>query len=218
MTVIPTITGPDAFAAAFSVSRETLSRLTRYAELLATWQKTINLVAPATLDEAWHRHFADSAQLMALVPPDAKTLADLGSGGGFPGLVLAIMLADRGVAVTLIESDQRKGAFLREVARQVAIPVDILSMRIESAETRTRVDAVDVVTARALAPLDRLLGWVAPLFAPHSVALLLKGRDAEIEIADARKRWRFDVELRPSLTAPDARIAVVRHLDANREG
>ena len=129
------IDSPEAFADFFVVSRETVDRLAIYERLLRQWQKAVNLVAPSTLGEIWHRHFADSAQLAALVPPTAKNLADLGSGAGFPGLVLAIMLADRaGFRVRLIESGQRKAAFLAEVSRQVGVPVDILPTRIESDE------------------------------------------------------------------------------------
>ena len=142
---------PDDFAAAFHVSRETIGRLETYERLLRQWQKAVNLVAPASLDAVWHRHFADSAQLLRLAPAEALHWIDLGSGAGFPGLVIAILLADRRrspsppqagrgdqatATVTLIESDTRKAAFLREVARQTAIPagvaVDILSIRAES--------------------------------------------------------------------------------------
>jgi 16S rRNA (guanine527-N7)-methyltransferase len=216
---MPHIGGPEAFAAHFDVSRETIERLSRYADLVRLWQARINLVAPSTLDDLWHRHIADCAQLAELVPTNARALADLGSGGGFPGLVLGIMLAKReGFKTTLIESDQRKAAFLREAVRQLAIPVDILSMRIENRETQLKVGTADVVTARALAPMSRLLGWVAPYLGPKSIALLMKGRGAEREMEDARADWRFDVELQPSLTEADARIVVVRSLTAVKEG
>lgn len=213
------ISGPGAFARRFGVPRETLDRLKLHAELLGEWQPAINLVAPSTLPELWHRHMADSAQLVEEVPFEARTLIDLGSGAGFPGLVLAIMLADRPrLKVTLIESDQRKSAFLREVARQTAIPVDILSTRIETAETQSKVGTGDVVTARALAPLERLLGWCRPYWAPGTVGLFLKGRDVQAELNEAGTRWLFDVALRPSLTEPDARIVIVRRLRAKGEG
>jgi 16S rRNA (guanine527-N7)-methyltransferase len=216
---MPHIGSPEAFAAHFDVSRETIERLSRYADLVRLWQARINLVAPSTLDDLWHRHIADCAQLTEFVPADARVLVDLGSGGGFPGIVLGIMLAEReGFKTTLIESDQRKAAFLREAVRQLAIPVDILSMRIENRETQLKVGIADVVTARALAPLARLLGWVAPYLGPKSIALLMKGRDAEREIQDARVEWRFDVELQPSLTEAVARIVVVRSLTAVKEG
>jgi 16S rRNA (guanine527-N7)-methyltransferase len=209
------VDGPAAFRRAFDVSRETLDRLEAYAALVRLWQPKINLIAPSTVGEIWHRHFADSAQLKDLIPPEAGSLVDLGSGGGFPGMVLAVLLAERSKAtVTLIESDQRKAAFLAEVSRRLFIPVEILSTRIESRETQTRVTPADVVTARALAPMVKLLGWVAPFFGPASVALLMKGRGAEREVAAARSMWRFEAKYRPSRTDAEARIVLVRGLSA----
>lgn len=213
--LLPRIRSADDFAAAFVVSRETVADLESYVSLLKSWQKTINLVAPATLDEVWHRHVADSAQLLALAPSEARYWVDLGSGGGLPGLILAIMLKIRpGARMTLVESDARKVAFLREAARQTSAPVDILCTRIERAATHVRVDEVDVITARALAPLDRLLGLVRPIFGRRATALLPKGRDAESEIAEARRHWRFDGELVASRTDAGARIVVIRELQA----
>jgi 16S rRNA (guanine527-N7)-methyltransferase len=221
-------TGAEAFAATFAVSRETLSRLGRYAELLATWQRAVNLVAAASLEDVWQRHFADSAQLVALAP-DAQRWLDLGSGAGFPGLVVAIVLADLAPAaagsprrVTLIESDRRKAAFLREVARhtglgdgrgRAGVAVDILAERIETVATQATLAAPDVVMARALAPLDRLLGLAAPFFASATVGLFPKGRTAAEEIAAARKLWTFEWDLVPSRTEAGGRIAVIRRLE-----
>ena len=205
------------FERAFGVSRETIERLEVYAALLAKWQKTINLVAPSTVPDVWHRHFADSAQLLALAPAGASKWLDLGSGGGFPGLVIGIMLAERpGSRLTLIESDARKCAFLREVVRQTGlathVAVDIVTDRIELGANTTSVGAVDVVSARALAPLDRLLGWCQPFFGPESVGLLPKGREIQAELAEARKNWRFQAELVASRTQEDGRIVVLREL------
>ena len=218
------VDGPESFGRRFNVSRETVAKLVTYATLLKQWQKTINLVAPGTLDAVWHRHMADSAQLVTLAPPDANSWVDLGSGAGFPGLVLVILLHDRpGQRVTLVESDARKVAFLREVARQVGLSqvgqskasvVDICHARIESASTHARVGKVDVVTARALAPLPKLLGLVQPFCGPTTVALLLKGRDAEHEVDEARADWQFEASLVPSVTDSDARIAVISTLQA----
>jgi 16S rRNA (guanine527-N7)-methyltransferase len=213
------IDGPDAFIREFSVSRETANRLNRYEELLLQWQKAVNLVAPGTLGDIWHRHFADSAQVARLVPAEAQSLMDMGAGGGFPGLVLAIILSEhRSIRVTLVESDIRKGAFLREVARQTGTAVDILSARIEKPETQGKVSQVDVITARALAPLGRLLSLSAPYFAPNSVGLFLKGRDIQGEIDDAKAGWRFDITLVDSVTDAEGRIAVVRNVAAKTEG
>jgi 16S rRNA (guanine527-N7)-methyltransferase len=209
----------DDFARRFSVSRETLERLQTYESLLRQWQKTINLVAASTLDSVWSRHFADSAQLLALAPPDAKRWLDLGSGAGFPGLVLALMLVGReGAKVILVESDTRKAAFLGEVARRTGAPVDIRPERIEKAATQAKLAPVDVITARALAPLSRLLDLAAPAFSDETIGLFLKGREAETEIDAAKERWDFVSELHPSLTDSSGRIVVIRALQAKTEG
>jgi 16S rRNA (guanine527-N7)-methyltransferase len=253
------ISGPNDFAAEFGVCQQTLDRLAIYEGLLRQWQKTINLVAPSTLDAIWHRHFADSAQLLALAP-QATTWLDLGSGAGFPGLVVAMMLADKvpsplvgegqgggdcrtsevgipptpnpspqggggcptrgGAAlrprITLIDSNARKCAFQREVVRQTGIShsvtVDILSTRIEAAATQARLRGPDVISARALAPFDKLVALAAPLSPPHTVGLFLKGRDAAAELEAAETMWTFNAELVPSRTDPEARVIVVRNL------
>jgi 16S rRNA (guanine527-N7)-methyltransferase len=231
---LPHIKGPKEFAAQFTVSRETLEYLTTYARLLEQWSKVQDLVAPSTLGDLWHRHMADSAQLLLIadaksdtnraigvqeaagreVAPAAPLLwADLGTGAGFPGMVIAIMNADRpGFRMRLYESNTRKCSFLREVARQTQAPVDILCTRIEESATHPTVPSLHVVTARALAPLESLLGLAAPLLADTTVALFLKGRNALREIEAATRDWRFDVELHPSLTDPDGRIVAIRHL------
>jgi 16S rRNA (guanine527-N7)-methyltransferase len=216
------IATPADFAAAFDVSRETIERLEIYEALLRQWQKAVNLVAPSTLDAVWHRHFADSAQIVRLAPQNARSWVDLGSGAGFPGLVVAILLdgspsprlRGEGMAtrVTLIESDSRKCAFLREVTRKTGVAVDILSTRIELAATQAKVKPPEVVSARALAPLDRLLGLAAPLFTPSTVGVFLKGRDAALEIETAAKAWTFAVEMVPSITEATGRVVVIRDL------
>lgn len=222
--------GPEDFVAAFDVSRETIGRLETYAALLRQWQKAVNLVAPGTLDTVWHRHFADSAQLLHLAPPGPRHWIDLGSGGGFPGLVIAVLLADaaflgrEGAAaprVTLVESDARKAAFLREVVRQTrisagmsgAVAVDILSTRVESVRIKVNVSLPRVICARALAPLDRLLGLAAPLSPPGTMGLMCKGKSISRELLAAQKTWKFDVELVPSVTDRDGRIAVITNLE-----
>ncbi len=206
------------------VSRETLERFNLYESLLKVWQPRINLVANATLPDVWDRHFLDSAQLLPLIPAEARVFVDLGSGGGFPGLVLAILLherrqnegaaggAERPWRFVLVESDVRKCAFLREVARQAGVAVEILSTRIENPETQYKLGIVDVVTARALAPLDRLLGLAAPLFGERAVGLFLKGQGAQAEVEAARSQWAFEALFVPSVTAVDARIVAVRSL------
>ena len=227
------VKGPADFAAAFGVSRETIARLEIYEALLQQWQKAVNLVAARTLEAVWQRHFADSAQLVGLIP-EAQSWLDLGSGAGFPGLVVAILLADgarataptlpcpagsapvpRSGRVTLIESDSRKAAFLGAVARQTGIAVDILSTRIETGATQSRVIAPDVVTARALAPLDKLLNLAAPFLSPRTIGLFLKGREAAKEVEVARQTWTFTSELIPSSTEAGAHIVRVSTLEPN---
>lgn len=208
----------------FGVSRETAERLTVYATLLTKWQRTINLVAPSTLGEVWHRHFADSAQAVRIALEHSQVPGsrerhwlDLGSGGGFPGLVAGILLAEHGGwRLTMIESDQRKCAFLREVAREAglksgskgAMAVDIVADRIESPANHTRVGTVDVVSARALAALPRLLDWAEPYFGAGTVGVFLKGRDADAEVAQAPAGW--SIEAVQSLTDAEARVLVVK--------
>lgn len=228
------ISSADDFAAFFDVSRETIERLATYEKLLRQWQSAVNLVAPGTLDAIWHRHFADSAQLVALVA-DARHWVDIGSGGGFPGLVAAIMLRDsyvrerfcvrgdgiRGIGVTLIESDARKAAFLREVARQTGltgghpgdVAVDILSIRAESVRIKVNGSLPRVVCARALAPLDRLFELAAPLSPPGTTGLFLKGKGIGQELQVAERAWNFNVELVPSVTDPEGRITVITNLE-----
>ncbi|MEQ8824116.1 MAG: 16S rRNA (guanine(527)-N(7))-methyltransferase RsmG [Filomicrobium sp.] len=220
------ISGPREFQAHFGVSDETLEKLKTYEALLKQWQKKINLVAPSTVDDVWHRHFADSAQLLALAPAGAKTWLDLGSGAGFPGIVLAILRAgsagqggaDGWGQQILVESDTRKAAFLGEIARKTFVPVDIVAKRIELSSTQGRYKSVDVVTARALAPLDRLLGLAEPFFGSQTVGLFPKGRDVAQEIETAEKAWRFTYQLIDSLTDPSSRIAVVSDPKVKNEG
>lgn len=209
--IIP-VAGPADFLRLFDVSRGTLDRLESYGRLLVQWQAKINLVAPGTVEALWSRHFADSAQIVALAPSDAKIWLDLGSGGGFPGMVAAILLAERGgCRVILCESDTRKAAFLADVKRKTGIAVDILPSRIELDSTHASVGCADVISARALAPLPRLLTLAAPFFHARSIGLFLKGREAEREIAEAAASWRFDAELKPSLTDAEGRIVVIRN-------
>lgn len=206
----PDFSSSEAVGAFFGVSRETRLRLERYCDELRIWQKAVNLVAPATLPDAWHRHFADSAQLFGLLPTSARSVVDLGSGAGFPGLVLAIMGAEQGLRVTLVESDRRKSAFLAHVARQTGIAVDIIVARIESTETHDKVGTTDVVTARALASLSKLLDWGCPFFGSETLGLFLKGRDAEREVLEAQGSWSFESSLVPSVTEAEASVVSIR--------
>jgi 16S rRNA (guanine527-N7)-methyltransferase len=186
---------PDDFVALTGVSRDTLARLQAYAGLLATWSARINLVAASTLVDRWRRHFLDSAQLLPLIPAGAECLVDLGSGAGFPGLVLAIMGMK---GVELVESDARKCAFLREAARVAGAAVTIHNARIETVPPHP----VAVVTARGCAPLDRLLSYSQRFIGPETVCLFPKGEQARQEVALAQQQWEFDVATHPSHTDP----------------
>lgn len=195
------------------VSRETAGRLRAYVELLLKWQARINLVAPSTLDDIWSRHILDSAQLLALAPPTARYWVDLGSGAGLPGLVLAILLAERpDASVKLIESNQKKAAFLKEAIRATGAPAQVLGARIEEAIAAGGVGPCDVVTARALAPLADLLRLSSPLLMKGARGLFLKGRDVEAELTEAAKSWTMQAEFIPSQTDSSGRIVRVTAL------
>jgi len=214
----PVIETASDFQATFNVSRETLDRLICYEALLQRWQKAVNLVSPKTLGSVWMRHFADSAQLLRLAP-GRKTWLDIGSGAGFPGLIIAILATEQpGVTVQLMESDTRKCAFLRDVARQTSTPVEIHNGRVESAASQLKVGKVDVVTARALAPLGKLLGLAAPYLDTDTLGLFPKGRDAVQEVETAAQVWRFRCELVESLSDHDGRIAVITDFAGKLEG
>lgn len=202
---------PEDFSAAFSVPRETCERLRTYSALLEAWQEKINLVARSTMPALWQRHMADSAQLDDLAP-DARLWIDLGSGAGFPGMVIALMRANRqGFGMHLVESTGKKCAFLAEVARATGAPVVVHQARVEALGP-VAAEPPDVISARALAPLDRLLSLAAPLFGPRSVGLFMKGVGAADEVSAARTAWRFDADIVPSRTEPKAGIVVIRNL------
>ncbi len=190
---------PVAFQAATGVSRETLDRLGLYAETLLRWQRAINLVAEATLPDLWRRHMLDSAQLLPLLPAGARRLIDLGSGGGFPGLVLAILGAPQ---VHLVEADACKCAFLREAARLTATTVTIHKRRIESMPA----EPFDVVTARALAPLPVLLRLAGRFAGPGTVYLFPRGRGLAGELITVPETATMRMEQIPSRTDPGAAI------------
>jgi 16S rRNA (guanine527-N7)-methyltransferase len=192
-----------------SVSRETEADLDIFIALLLKWQATTNLVAPSTIPDIWTRHVLDSAQLLPLAG-NARHIIDLGSGAGFPGIVLALLSKDQGgVEVHLVESNGRKASFLREVIRETRAPAQVHHDRIETFTVRFT-KTIDVITARALAPLNELLALSRPLLKRGAVGLFLKGRGAEQELTDSRKSWRIDAELIPSVTDPSARIIMVR--------
>jgi 16S rRNA (guanine527-N7)-methyltransferase len=190
------------------VSLQTAERLDRMVALLLRWQAKINLVARSTVPELWTRHIADSLQLIALAP-SARVWVDLGTGGGFPGLVVACALAGQaGVSVHLVESNAKKAAYLREAARLLGVPAVVHAKRIEDF-VKTFAARPDVVTARALAPLVDILDLAAPLLKTGAKGLFLKGQDVEAELTEAAKCWTMKATLVPSKTSPQARIVVI---------
>lgn len=193
----------EAFQHATGVSRETLDRLKAYADLLSKWNRKVNLVGRNSLADLWRRHMLDSAQLLPLLPPTRpereRVVIDLGTGAGFPGMVLSILGAGD---VHLVDSDQRKMMFLREVAREVGSDAHIHGVRIE----QMRHFPVDVVTARALAPLPQLIEQAAPFLSGPSYALFLKGRGVREELTEAEKHWKIRADLIPSRSDPSGTI------------
>ncbi len=195
--------------AGVSVSRETSLALDLYAGRLRKWNRAINLVAPSTLPDLRERHFADSAQLYPLIPLAARTLCDLGSGAGFPGLIIAVLAKETrpDLAVTLIESDKRKATFLREIARETGCNAVVSATRIEAYEGKA-----DVVSARAVANLSQLFTMAEPILGEGGVALFPKGAQAQVEIDEARTVWDFDVVKHASCVDDAASILEIRQL------
>jgi 16S rRNA (guanine527-N7)-methyltransferase len=194
------------------VSRETEARLDRYLELLRQWQTKTNLVAPSTLPHLWTRHVADSLQLLTLAP-DARTWVDLGSGGGFPGVVLACALAEKpGVVVHLVERNSKKAAFLREALRITSATGIVHATGIEDIVDSIQ-GPIDCVTARALAPLHELIGFAEPLVGKGAKALFLKGQDVESELTEATKYWNIKPILHSSLTGGQGWIVELGHIE-----
>lgn len=192
-----------------TVSRETWARLDRFVALLLERQKTLNLIAPSTIPQTWTRHVSDSLQLLPLAP-QARGWIDLGAGAGFPGLVIACALVEVPEArVELVESTQKKANFLRDVVHALSLPAIVHARRIEEF-TVGNANRFDVVTARALAPLDKLLGYANPLLKRGSLGLFPKGQDVAAELTQASKSWNIDAELVPSKTDPHGRIVIVR--------
>jgi 16S rRNA (guanine527-N7)-methyltransferase len=223
----------------FDVSRETVTRLDRFVDLLLTWQRRTNLISPSTIPSLWTRHVADSLQLLQLaaahpspsltLPPgegreaeaeaeaggegrEGAVWLDLGSGGGFPGIVIACALADvPGSRIHLIESNMKKAAFLREAVRETKVPGIVHPARIETLVPMLA-GAADYVTARALAPLPDLLDMIAPFLKKGAKAFLPKGQDLDIELTKATKHWNIEVETVPSKTSKAGRILIVHGL------
>jgi 16S rRNA (guanine527-N7)-methyltransferase len=198
------------------VSRETLAKLDLFVDELLRVSPVINLIARSTIPNLWIRHIADSLQLLSLAP-GAKVWVDLGSGAGFPGLVIACALADQpGAEVHLVESIGKKANFLREAAVKLGVPVRVHAVRIEDFGKNSQMKP-DVVCARALAPLEKLLGLAYPLLRMGAQGLFPKGQDVDAELTQASKCWTIEASLVPSKTNPDSRIVVVRKLQRKPE-
>lgn len=199
---------PAPTAEALGVSRETFQRLSSYVDLLLQWQSRINLISPTTISTVWTRHILDSLQVYRL-KPDARHWVDIGSGGGLPGLVLACCLVEKeGAYIELVESNGKKAAFLRHVAVTLNLPVKVHAARIET--VMPSLQGVDVITARALAPLGQLIGYSSILLKSGATALFMKGREAEQELTEAAKQWHFSVLSHPSQTEDKASIVEIR--------
>jgi 16S rRNA (guanine527-N7)-methyltransferase len=205
--------GPDEFQRSANVSRETLQRLCAYADLLQSWQGELNLIAQSTLTDLWHRHMLDSAQLVDLAPAAARRWLDLGSGAGFPGLVIAILRSsETGFEMHLTERLAKKCAFLSAAAQATAAPAIVHHERIERLSTL----GAEVITARACAPLPRLLDHYERHRAPGGIALFAKGRNALEELTHAEGAWRLDLDVLPSRTSSDGRILRIRSAERRR--
>jgi 16S rRNA (guanine527-N7)-methyltransferase len=195
--------GPAEFAATTAVSHETMAMLETYAAMLAA--SPHNLVSQASLQDVWHRHFYDSAQLEPLIPQNARTLADLGSGAGFPGLVLAIMRRGR-LKVVLFEATRKKAEFLKSVAAALKLDVEVCNARVEEAPKQH----YDVITARGLAPLPTLLAYAQKLLRPKSICLFLKGQNHADELTQAAQAWKMTLRSHPSKTHPLGVVLEIR--------
>ena len=211
--LLPDLAADRARALALTpVSRETTERLDGFVSTLLDWQRTTNLIAPSTVPELWTRHIADSLQLLDLAP-DARIWVDLGSGGGFPGVVIGCALAEKaGAQVHLVESNSKKIAFLREARRVTGAPITVHAERIETFAIRFQ-GALDIACARAVAPLKSLLDQCFPLLGKKGMTgLFPKGQNAELELREAQASWAMHATLVASRTDPRSRIVVVRDL------
>jgi len=195
--------------ARLGVSRESLARLEVLVSVLGRWQKRINLIAPSTLAEIWNRHILDSAQLLPLIPKGVEAIADLGSGGGFPSLVLA---AIQPAKVHLYESNAKKVAFLEEALRQMKVEAVVHCQRLQLREAPQNMPKVQLVTARAFAPLSELLAYAEPFMAQGATGLFHKGQDVDAELTQAAKSWKITAQKHSSLTDSKAVILDVKEI------
>ncbi|WP_442957999.1 16S rRNA (guanine(527)-N(7))-methyltransferase RsmG [Phenylobacterium sp.] len=207
-----TVTGAESFARAAGATPEQVRGLERFLEMLAAGNEVMNLVGPKTIPDFWNRHAWDSAQLLALAP-EARTWADLGAGAGFPGLVLAILGKGReGFHVHLVESMTKRCRFLQQVVDELDLPATVHNDRAENLKL-----AVDVVTARACAPLSRLLGYARPYLKAGALGLFLKGQDVASDLEEATRSWEYEADIVPSRSDERGRIVRVRRLGRARQ-
>lgn len=202
---------PDQLPDGMIVSRETLDRLSQYVEMIKKWNPAINLVSKSTLPSIWQRHIADSFQLASYIEPRQRIWADLGSGGGLPGLVVAIVAKEvhPDLEVKLVEVDQRKSVFLRTVARDLSLSVQVYSQKIESLSPI----GADVISARALAPLSLLCGFARRHLKQDGVCIFPKGVQSDLEVIEARKHWSFSLDEAASITEPQAKLLILRAIE-----
>ena len=202
-----------AFVSQTGASGRAIDDLTRYRDFLAEQNERINLVGPSALADYWSRHVLDSAQLLKLEPA-ARIWMDIGAGAGFPGLVLAILLKGRdGACVHLVESMEKRARFLTQIAKDFSLPAVVHGAR---AETLARPPKLEIVAARACAPMPRLLSYAAPHLKFGAKGLFLKGRGVEAELTEARRSWRFQAELLPSVSDPSGRVVRIERLSRVR--
>ena len=195
----------------YNVSRESLERLRKYVELLLSWQRRMNLIGPATIDAVWERHIHDSLQLLPLLPKETSAIAELGSGAGIPGLIVAIA---RNLEAHLYESNSKKSAFLREAIRTTGAKAKVHNIRLESLKTQFHLPRVQCVLARALAPLPLLLDYAEPFLRTGATGLFHKGQDVELELTEATKYWRLRLSKHQS--AVDSRGVILDVKEAAR--
>ena len=195
------------------VSRETMARVRSYLGVLDVWRGRINLIGPGEGRHLWRRHVLDSLQLVGQISGDTEKIVDLGSGAGFPGLLIACAVAERpGAQVTLVEKSVRKSQFLQAAIDEVGLPARVANARIEEAPQ----DRYDLLTARALAPLPKLLGYAHAWLKPSGKAVLMKGKDTAAELAEARTDWTFEMSDRASLSSPEGRVLEVSSISPRR--
>ena len=203
------------FEEKYSVSHETFLKLQTYLSLLKDWQEKFNLVSNSSLDDAWNRHFLDSAQLFKYVPETAKTLVDMGTGAGFPGMVLAIIANEKTpyLNVVLVESILKKTMYLKEVAEKTQTKVEIVNGRIEEIKNKK----FEVITSRAMTSLDKLLSYAMPFFKKETICIFPKGKKYAEELSEAHKKWQFKCRIEPSEISDEGKILIISNLKKKKE-